>query len=229
MDLKKKEVANLLGISLNELENLIKKKIEQYYGYLDENTAIMIILKERGIDPSKIYELKIIDLTHGIKVNKIIVKIGKIFLKKNNIIISEVYDDTGKAKLVFKGDYKKIENLFKEGNILEIRNAIVLKNLTLALYINNPILVKLVEKEDIINKFENIDKNNLRYITEFLGKVIEKNEDVYEVLTEKFGIVYVKSDENLEKNKNYLFKCYLKKRLELISYKPIIFANSSGE
>ncbi|MEM4757790.1 MAG: hypothetical protein QW184_01390, partial [Nanopusillaceae archaeon] len=221
--------ANLLGISLNELENLIKKKIEQYYGYINENTAIMIILKEKGIDPSKIYELKIIDLTYKMKVNKIIVKIGKIFLKKDNIIIVEIYDDTGKAKLIFKGDCKKVENLFKEENILEIRNGIVLKNLTLALYINNPILIKLVNNEEIISKFQNIDKNNLKYVTEFWGKVIEKNEDVYEVLTEKFGIVYIKTNESLEKNKNYIFKCYLKRKLDLINYKPINLANSSGE
>jgi len=216
---RKREIANLLGLSLKELDDLIKQKINEYYGYIDENTALIIILKENNLDPSTLTKIRIIDLSYRMKVSKIFVKIGKTLIKKDNLIILEVYDKTGKVKLIFKGNYKKIENLLKEGNVIEVRNTIVLKNLTLALFVNNDASIKEVKDENILKEFEEIDYNNLKYISEFLCKIINKTEESYEVLTESFNRTFIKTNENLEIGKNYLVKCYLSKPLTLISYK----------
>jgi len=224
---KKREIANLLGISLKELEDIIKQKINDYYGYIDENTALAIILKENGFDPSILFKIRIIDLSYRMKVNRIIVKIGKTLIKRDNLIIAEVYDDTGKAKLIFKGNYKRIESLLKEGNVIEIRNAIVLKNFALALFVNKDISIREVKDEKILEEFKIIDYNSLRYISEFFCKIINRTEDSYEVLTESFNRIFIKTNENLEIGKNYVIKCYLGKPINLISYKLLKTDNFS--
>jgi len=224
---KKREIANLLGLSLKELDDLIKQKINEYYGYIDENTALIIILKENNLDPSILTKVRIIDLSYRMKISKIFVKIGKTLIKKDNLIILEVYDNTGKVKLIFKGNYKRIENLLKEGNVVEVRNAIVLKNLTLALFVNDDILIKEVKDEKILKEFEEIDYNSLKYVSEFFCKIIDKREDSYELLTESFNRTFIKTNESLEIGKNYLVKCYLNKPLTLISYKLLETNNLS--
>ncbi|RDD52291.1 hypothetical protein BA065_02500 [Nanoarchaeota archaeon NZ13-N] len=216
---KKREIADILGLSLKELDDLVKQKINEYYGYIDDNTALMIILKENNLDPSILLKVKISDLSYRMKVKRIFVKVGKVLIKKENLLILEVYDSTGKVKLIFKGNYRKIENLLKEGNVVEIRNAIVLKNLTLALFINNDILVREVKDEKVLEEFEKLDYEGLRYVTEFICKVLDRKEDSYEVLTESFNRIYIKTNERLEIGKNYIIKCYLTKPLTLINYK----------
>jgi len=224
---KKKEIANLLGISLKDLEDMIKQKINDYYGYIDENTALAIILKENGFDPSILSKVRVIDLSYRMRINRIIVRVGKTLIKKDNLIIVEVYDNTGKVKLIFKGNYKRIENLLKEGNIIEIRNAIVLKNFTLALFVNKDISIKEVKDEKILKEFETIDYSSLRYISEFFCKIINRTEDAYEVLTESFNRIFIKTSENLEIGKNYVIKCYLGKPITLINYKLLETNNLS--
>jgi len=224
---KKREIANLLGISLKELEEIIKQKINDFYGYIDENTALAIILKEKGFDLSVLSKIRVVDLSYGMRVNKIIVKVGKTLIKKDNLIVTEVYDNTGKVKLIFKGNYRRIENLLKNGNVIEVRNAIVLKDLVLALFVNKEILIREVKDEKILKEFESIDYNSLKYISEFFCKIINKTEDSYEILTENFNRIFIKTNETLEIGKNYIVKCYLNKPAILINYKLLETYNLS--
>ena len=115
-------------------------------------------------------------------------------------------DETGKIKVIFKGDYKKIEDILKEGNFIKV-DGIVLKNKTLAIFTNN---INNIKKSD-----EKFEVKETYYVIEFIGKVLRKLEDSYEILTEKFNIIYAKYPFNLEENKNYLFKGYLKKPIEI--------------
>jgi len=218
---KKREIANLLGISLKELEEIIKQKINDYYGYIDENTALAIILKENGLDPSILSKIRIIDLSYRMRINKIVVKVGKTLIRKDNLIITEVYDSTGKVKLIFKGNYRKVEGLLKEGNVIEVRNALVLKNLALALFVNKDISIIEIRDEKILKEFETIEYKSLNYVSEFICKIISKVNDSYEVLTESFNRIFIKTNENLEIGKNYIMKCYLSRPITLINYRSL--------
>jgi len=44
----KNYVSSILGISKTKLQELINEKIKQYKNLIDEETAILLILKERG-------------------------------------------------------------------------------------------------------------------------------------------------------------------------------------
>lgn len=206
MKLDKDYVARLLGISKDELEKLIKEKIGSYFGFLDENTALVLILKDKGINVEDLLNVKVKNLSAGMKISNIVLYINKMLMKKENLIILECSDDTGKIRLIFKGNYKSIENILKEGNVIEV-NGIVLKNRTLAIFVSNPKNIRLSNKK--------IEVKDLPYVTEFIGKVIDIKEDTYEILTERFNRIFAKSNLNLEKNKIYNFRAYLKKPIEI--------------
>jgi hypothetical protein len=207
----KNYVSSILGISKTKLQELINEKIKQYKNLIDEETAILLILKEKGLKLEDLYNIKVKNLYPGLKIKEIKLKINKILIKKDNLIILEVGDETGLIKLIIK-DYKwkRKENLLKENNNIKVKNGIVLNNFVLSIFINN---IDLVEKID-----ENINLNQ-NYISYRYIRLLKEKENNYIVLTDNFNILYLEKNIQLEYNKTYSIKFYNKKPIEIIELK----------
>ena len=207
----KNYVSSILGISKTKLQELINEKIKQYKNLIDEETAILLILKERGLTLEDLYNIKVKNLYPGLKVREIKLKINKILIKKDNLIILEAGDETGLIKLIIK-DYrwKRKENLLKENNNIKVKNGIVLNDFVLSIFINN---IDLIEK---INEEININQN---YISYRYIRLLKEKEDNYIVLTDNFNVLYLEKNIQLEYNKTYTIKFYNKRPIEIIELK----------
>jgi ssDNA-binding replication factor A large subunit len=207
----KNYVSSILGISKTKLQELINEKIKQYKNLIDEETAILLILKERGLTLEDLYNIKVKNLYPGLKVREIKLKINKILIKKDNLIILEAGDETGLIKLIIK-DYKwkRKENLLKENNNIKVKNGVVLNNFVLSIFINN---VDLIEK---INEEININQN---YISYRYIRLLKEKENNYTVLTDNFNVLYLEKNIQLEYNKTYTIKFYNKRPIEIIELK----------
>jgi len=207
----KNYVSSILGISKTKLQELINEKIKQYKNLIDEETAILLILKERGLTLEDLYNIKVKNLYPGLKVREIKLKINKILIKKDNLIILEAGDETGLIKLIIK-DYKwkRKENLLKENNNIKVKNGVVLNNFVLSIFINN---IDLIEK---INEEINLNQN---YISYRYIRLLKEKEDNYIVLTDNFNVLYLEKNIQLEYNKTYTIKFYNKRPIEIIELK----------
>ena len=207
----KNYVSSILGISKTKLQELINEKIKQYKNLIDEETAILLILKERGLKLEDLYNIKVKNLYPGLKVKEIKLKINKILIKKDNLIILEAGDETGLIKLIIK-DYKwkRRENLLKENNNIKVKNGIILNDFVLSIFINN---IDLIEKID-----ENINLNQ-NYISYRYIRLLKEKENNYIVLADNFNILYLEKNIQLEYNKTYTIKFYNKKPIEIIELK----------
>ena len=207
----KNYVSSILGISKTKLQELINEKIKQYKNLIDEETAILLILKERGLTLEDLYNIKVKNLYPGLKVREIKLKINKILIKKDNLIILEAGDETGLIKLIIK-DYKwkRKESLLKENNSIKVKNGVVLNDFVLSIFINN---IDLIEKMD-----KNIDINQ-NYISYRYIRLLKEKEDSYIVLADNFNILYLEKNIQLEYNKTYTIKFYNKRPIEIIELK----------
>jgi len=207
----KNYVSSILGISKTKLQELINEKIKQYKNLIDEETAILLILKERGLKLEDLYNIKVKNLYPGLKVKEIKLKINKILIKKDNLIILEAGDETGLIKLIIK-DYKwkRKENLLKENNNIKVKNGVVLNDFVLSIFINN---IDLIEKID-----ENINLNQ-NYISYRYIRLLKEKENNYIVLADNFNVLYLEKNIQLEYNKTYTIKFYNKKPIEIIELK----------
>jgi len=207
----KNYVSSILGISKTKLQELINEKIKQYKDLIDEETAILLILKEKGLTLEDLYNIKVKNLYPGLKVKEIKLKINKIIIKKENLIILEAGDETGLIKLIIK-DYKwkRKESLLKENNIIKVKNGVVLNDFVLSIFINN---IDLIEKMD-----KNIDINQ-NYISYRYIRLLKEKEDSYIVLADNFNILYLEKNIQLEYNKTYTIKFYNKRPIEIIELK----------
>jgi hypothetical protein len=209
--LDKELISSILGISKNKLDEMIKEKINQYKNLIDEETAILLILKEKGLSLEDIYNIKVKNIYPGMKIKEIKLKIGKILLKKDNIIILEAGDKTGKIKLIIKDkNWKRKENILEEGKNILVRNGVVLNNFFLAIFVNNINLVNEIN--------ENIELND-NFISYRYIKLIGEKEDNYIVLTDNFTVLYLDKNIQIEKDKTYSIKFYNKKPIEIIELK----------
>jgi len=207
----KNYVSSILGISKTKLQELINEKIKQYKNLIDEETAILLILKEKGLTLEDLYNIKVKNLYPGLKVNEIKLKINKILVKKDNLIILEAGDETGLIKLIIK-DYKwkRKESLLKENNNIKVKNGVVLNDFVLSIFINN---IDLIEKID-----ENININQ-NYISYRYIRLLKEKENNYIVLADNFNILYLEKNIQLEYNKTYTIKFYNKRPIEIIELK----------
>jgi hypothetical protein len=207
----KNYVSSILGISKTKLQELINEKIKQYKNLIDEETAILLILKERGLTLEDLYNIKVKNLYPGLKVREIKLKINKILIKKNNLIILEAGDETGLIKLIIK-DYKwkRKENLLKENNNIKVKSGVVLNNFVLSIFINN---IDLIEK---INEEINLNQN---YISYRYIRLLKENDNNYIVLTDNFNVLYLEKNIQLEYNKTYTIKFYNKRPIQIIELK----------
>ena len=207
----KNYVSSILGISKTKLQELINEKIKQYKDLIDEETAILLILKERGLTLEDLYNIKVKNLYPGLKVREIKLKINKILIKKDNLIILEAGDETGLIKLIIK-DYKwkRKENLLKDNNNIKVKNGVVLNNFVLSIFINN---IDLIEK---INEEINLNQN---YISYRYIRLLKEKENNYIVLADNFNVLYLEKNIQLEYNKTYTIKFYNKRPIEIIELK----------
>ena len=207
----KNYVSSILGISKTKLQELINEKIKQYKDLIDEETAILLILKEKGLTLEDLYNIKVKNLYPGLKVKEIKLKINKIIIKKENLIILEAGDETGLIKLIIK-DYKwkRKESLLKENNSIKVKNGVVLNDFVLSIFINN---IDLIEK---INENINLNQN---YISYRYIRLLKEKEDSYIVLADNFNILYLEKNIQLEYNKTYTIKFYNKRPIEIIELK----------
>jgi hypothetical protein len=207
----KNYVSSILGISKTKLQELINEKIKQYKNLIDEETAILLILKERGLTLEDLYNIKVKNLYPGLKIKEIKLKINKILIKKDNLIILEAGDETGLIKLIIK-DYKwkRKENLLKENNNIKVKNGVVLNNFVLSIFINN---IDLIEKID-----ENINLNQ-NYISYRYIRLLKEKDNNYIVLADNFNILYLEKNIQLDYNKTYIIKFYNKRPIEIIELK----------
>jgi hypothetical protein len=207
----KNYVSSILGISKTKLQELINEKIKQYKNLIDEETAILLILKERGLTLEDLYNIKVKNLYPGLKVREIKLKINKILIKKDNLIILEAGDETGLIKLIIKDyEWKRKENLLKENNNIKVKNGIVLNNFVLSIFINN---IDLIEK---INEDINLNQN---YISYRYIRLLKEKENNYIVLADNFNVLYLEKNIQLEYNKTYTIKFYNKRPIEIIDLK----------
>jgi len=207
----KNYVSSILGISKTKLQELINEKIKQYKNLIDEETAILLILKEIGLTLEDLYNIKVKNLYPGLKVREIKLKINKILIKKDNLIILEAGDETGLIKLIIK-DYKwkRKENLLKDNTNIKVKNGVVLNNFVLSIFINN---IDLIEK---INEEINLNQN---YISYRYIRLLKEKENNYIVLADNFNVIYLEKNIQLEYNKTYTIKFYNKRPIEIIELK----------
>jgi hypothetical protein len=207
----KNYVSSILGISKTKLQELINEKIKQYKNLIDEETAILLILKERGLTLEDLYNIKVKNIYPGLKVREIKLKINKILIKKDNLIILEAGDETGLIKLIIKDyEWKRKENLLKENNNIKVKNGIVLNNFVLSIFINN---IDLIEK---INEDINLNQN---YISYRYIRLLKEKENNYIVLADNFNVLYLEKNIQLEYNKTYTIKFYNRRPIEIIELK----------
>jgi len=207
----KNYVSSILGISKTKLQELINEKIKQYKNLIDEETAILLILKERGLTLEDLYNIKVKNLYPGLKIKEIKLKINKILIKKDNLIILEAGDETGLIKLIIK-DYrwKRKEDILKENNNIKVKNGVVLNDFVLSIFINN---IDLIEKID-----ENINLNQ-NYISYRYIRLLKEKDNNYIVLADNFNILYLEKNIQLDYNKTYIIKFYNKRPIEIIELK----------
>jgi len=207
----KNYVSSILGISKTKLQELINEKIKQYKDLIDEETAILLILKEKGLTLEDLYNIKVKNLYPGLKVKEIKLKINKIIIKKDNLIILETGDETGLIKLIIK-DYrwKRKEDILKENNNIKVKNGVVLNDFVLSIFINN---IDLIEKID-----ENINLNQ-NYISYRYIRLLKEKDNNYIVLADNFNILYLEKNIQLDYNKTYTIKFYNKRPIEIIELK----------
>jgi ssDNA-binding replication factor A large subunit len=209
--LDKELISSILGISKNKLDEMIKEKINQYKNLIDEETAILLILKEKGLSLEDIYNIKVKNIYPRMKIKEIKLRIGKILLKRDDIIILEAGDETGKVKLIIKDkNWKRKENILKEGKNILIKNGVVLNNFVLAIFVNNVNLINEIN--------ENIELND-NFVSYRYIKLIGEKENNYIVLTDNFTVLYLDKNIQIEKNKTYSIKFYNKKPIEIIELK----------
>jgi len=207
----KNYVSSILGISKTKLQELINEKIKQYKNLIDEETAILLILKEKGLTLEDLYNIKVKNLYPGLKIKEIKLKINKILIKKDNLIILEAGDETGLIKLIIK-DYrwKRKEDILKENNNIKAKNGVVLNDFVLSIFINN---IDLIEKID-----ENINLNQ-NYISYRYIRLLKEKDNYYIVLADNFNILYLEKNIQLDYNKTYTIKFYNKRPIEIIELK----------
>jgi hypothetical protein len=207
----KNYVSSILGISKTKLQELINEKIKQYKNLIDEETAILLILKEKGLTLEDLYNIKIKNLYPGLKIKEIKLKINKILIKKDNLIILEAGDETGLIKLIIK-DYrwKRKEDILKENNNIKVKNGVVLNDFVLSIFINN---IDLIEKID-----ENINLNQ-NYISYRYIRLLKEKDNYYIVLADNFNVLYLEKNVQLDYNKTYIIKFYNKRPIEIIELK----------
>jgi hypothetical protein len=207
----KNYVSSILGISKSKLQELINEKIKQYKNLIDEETAILLILKERGLTLEDLYNIKVKNLYPGLKIKEIKLKINKILIKKDNLIILEAGDETGLIKLIIK-DYrwKRKEDILKENNNIKVKNGVVLNDFVLSIFINN---IDLIEKID-----ENINLNQ-NYISYRYIRLLKEKDNNYIVLADNFNVLYLEKNIQLDYNKTYIIKFYNKRPIEIIELK----------
>jgi len=207
----KSYVSSILGISKSKLQELINEKIKQYKNLIDEETAILLILKEKGLTLEDLYNIKVKNLYPGLKIKEIKLKINKILIKKDNLIILEAGDETGLIKLIIK-DYrwKRKEDILKENNNIKVKNGVVLNDFVLSIFINN---IDLIEKID-----ENINLNQ-NYISYRYIRLLKEKDNNYIVLADNFNILYLEKNIQLDYNKTYIIKFYNKRPIEIIELK----------
>jgi len=207
----KNYVSSILGISKTKLQELINEKIKQYKNLIDEETAILLILKERGLTLEDLYNIKVKNLYPGLKVKEIKLKINKVLIKRDNLIILEAGDETGLIKLIIKDhNWKRKENLLKENSNIKVKNGVVLNNFVLSIFINN---IDLIEK---INEEISLNQN---YISYRYIRLLKENENNYIVLTDNFNVLYLEKNIQLEYNKTYMIKFYNRRPIEIIELK----------
>ncbi|MFP3256262.1 MAG: hypothetical protein RXO36_00390 [Candidatus Nanopusillus acidilobi] len=207
----KNYVSSILSISKTKLQELINEKIKQYKNLIDEETAILLILKEKGLTLEDLYNIKVKNLYPGLKIKEIKLKINKILIKKDNLIILEAGDETGLIKLIIK-DYKwkRKEDILKENNNIKVKNGVVLNDFVLSIFINN---IDLIEKID-----ENINLNQ-NYISYRYIRLLKEKDNNYIVLADNFNILYLEKNIQLDYNKTYIIKFYNKRPIEIIELK----------
>ncbi|MFP3289633.1 MAG: hypothetical protein RXN31_00230 [Candidatus Nanopusillus acidilobi] len=207
----KNYVSSILGISKTKLQELINEKIKQYKNLIDEETAILLILKEKGLTLEDLYNIKVKNLYPGLKIKEIKLKINKILIKKDNLIILEAGDETGLIKLIVK-DYrwKRKEDILKENNNIKVKNGVVLNDFVLSIFINN---IDLIEKID-----ENINLNQ-NYISYRYIRLLKEKDNNYIVLADNFNILYLEKNIQLDYNKTFIIKFYNKRPIEIIELK----------
>ncbi|BBL45413.1 hypothetical protein MJ1_0242 [Nanobdella aerobiophila] len=208
----KNNILSILNISKNKLDDLIKEKYKQYNNLIDEDTAILLILKDYGLSLEDIYNIKLKNIYQNIKINQIKLKINKILYKDQEKIILEVGDETGLVKLLLKDPrWKEISYILKENNSILVKRPVILNNYFITLYINNIYNIKKIEEDiEIKNKYY----LSIRYI-----KLLKKDDDKYIVLTDNFTILYIDKKYEIDKDKTYIIKFYNKKPLEIIELK----------
>nr|MCG2868449.1 hypothetical protein [Candidatus Nanopusillus sp.] len=155
--------------------------------------------------------IKVKNLYPGLKIKEIKLKINKILIKKDNLIILEAGDETGLIKLIIK-DYrwKRKEDILKENNNIKVKNGVVLNDFVLSIFINN---IDLIEKID-----ENINLNQ-NYISYRYIRLLKEKDNNYIVLADNFNVLYLEKNIQLDYNKTYIIKFYNKRPIEIIELK----------
>ncbi|WP_456372732.1 OB-fold nucleic acid binding domain-containing protein [Methanocaldococcus sp.] len=128
----KKKVAKVLGISEEELDRMIKEKIEDYGGILLKDAALMMIAKEYGIEFEKesVEEFSIKDIEEGqinVEIVGVVTDVSdvKSFKRKDGSVGKYrrimLADKTGSIRVTLWDDLTDID--IKVGDVIKIKRA----------------------------------------------------------------------------------------------------------
>ncbi|AEF95887.1 OB-fold nucleic acid binding domain-containing protein [Methanotorris igneus] len=135
MDVNELKAKILSKISEEELNKLVREKIEEFGGLLNEEGAISLIAKEMGIEfdlEEEDYEFTINDITEGqrnVEVTGRIMNISEIrtFKRKDGtegkLRSIEIADNTGTIRLTLWDDKVELADGLKVGDVVKVENA----------------------------------------------------------------------------------------------------------
>jgi len=182
-------VISFLSKNFNEL---VKRKKEEFYGLIDDETALLLVLKELGIKEAP----RIVDLFVGFPIKELNVKILR-KLVESRFKVYEVCDETAKARLITNKD-------LEEGSFVKLVFPKVTRNKYLTL---------------ISNRFEEGSsfevKHNIHYVGEYIAKVLSESE----ILTDDFQLI--RCEHGLEPGKYYHVKILFSRPPQIIYFSEL--------
>jgi len=157
------KISQKSGKSKDEIESMVKKKIQELGGLLTEEGAAHIIANKLGLDLVESSEgrLKLESIVEGLRSVETVGRVARTYElreftrkdgKQGKVLAIQIIDDTGSIRVVFWDDMADKYSKLNEGDIILIKNGIAKKNRNgnVELHINS-------SSELVVNPEEDID------------------------------------------------------------------------
>jgi replication factor A1 len=158
-----KKISEKSGKPKDEIEAMVKKKIQELGGLLTEEGAAHIIANKLGldlVDSSSEGRLKLESIVEGLRSVETIGRVARTFElrefsrkdgSQGKVLAIQIIDNTGSIRVVFWDDMADKYSKLNEGDIILIKNALAKKNRNgnVELHINKSSEITVNPKEEV--------------------------------------------------------------------------------